>query len=237
MSSALPFGKFFWSDYASDPSLKVCSFGAQGLWMRLLCIAAEHSPIGYVAVNGRSLGGPEIARATGGAVDEVNGLLDELESNGVFSRDRRGWIYSRRMIRDAKKSRNARENGSKGGNPKLSKQTENPDWVNPEDKPHIPEARDQKEKEEEGGAVAPTGKYAFEGSVIKLAERHLKLWTETYHSIQDMNAELVSLDAWWEDQPEEKRKKWFHPTMGMLNRKHQEILQAIETYDPDRITV
>lgn len=238
MSSALPFGKFFWSDYASDPALKMCSFGAQGLWMRMLCVAAEHDPVGYVAVNGRGLDTALIARIAGGSSEEVNGLLSELEGNGVFSRDRRGWIYSRRMIRDAKKARDARENGKKGGNPSLSKQMENPASDKGEDKPHIPEARDQKpESKKEEGAIAPTGKYHFSGETIRLTKAHFELWVETYHTIRDLNAELHSLDAYWGEQPMEKRKSWFRATMGMLNKRHQENLEAIETYDPDRITV
>lgn len=227
MSGGLPFGKFFWSDYASDPALKICSFAAQGLWMRLLCIAAEHDPVGYVAVNGRGLETSGIARAAGGSLDEVSALLDELESNGVFSRDRRGWIYSRRMIRDAKKARKARENGKKGGNPSLGKQTENPASDNPEVKPHIPEARYQtlEEEEKEGGAEAPSGKYSFQGRTIRLSQRHFDEWRRDYHAIADLNAELRTLDAWWQEQPDDRRKKWFHPTAGMLNRKHQEILE------------
>jgi hypothetical protein len=227
MSSALPFGKFFWSDYASDPALKMCSFAAQGLWMRMLCIAAESDPAGYVAVNGRGLDAAMIARVSGGSLEEVDGLLSELEINGVFSRDRRGWIYSRRMIRDAKKARNARENGKKGGNPNLSKERENPPSDNGEDKPHIPEARNQKQEEKKnGGAEAPGGKYVFEGHTIRLERRHFDQWKADYNSIPDLNAELRTLDGWWQDQSEDRRKKWFHPTMGMLNRKHQQNLSA-----------
>lgn len=151
---SLPFGKFYWSDYASDPALKLCSFAAQGLWMRMLCTAAEHDPAGYVAVNSKGLDAMGIARVTGGSLDEVSQLIDELESNGVFSRDRRGWIYSRRMINDAKKRRIAQATGKLGGNPKLRKQTGNSGddkgVAKGEEKgglkTHIPEARVQREK-------------------------------------------------------------------------------------------
>ncbi len=94
-----------------------------------------------------------------------------------------------------------------------------------------------KKKEEVGGADAPSGKYAFEGDTIRLNHRHFNLWAKALHTIQDLAAELLSLDAWWQAQPADKRKTWFHPTLGMLNRKHQENLAAVETYDRDRITV
>lgn len=127
--SGMAWGKFFWSDYASDPALKICSFAAQGLWMRMLCIMAEHDPVGWLAVNGAALDNKGIARMTGGALDEVEELVSELHRNGVFSRDRRGWIYSRRMISDAKKRKQASEDGSTGGNPKLTAGYNKPGFI------------------------------------------------------------------------------------------------------------
>lgn len=152
--SGLPWSKFFWSDYASDPALKLCSFAAQGLWMRMLCIAAEHDPPGYVAVNGNPLDNSGIARMTGGSINEVESLVAEMERNGVFTRDRRGWIYSRRQINESKRRDKLSQWGKMGGNPILRKQTDNSAGDKPNDKPedkaaskpHIPEARVQSKK-------------------------------------------------------------------------------------------
>jgi hypothetical protein len=116
----LPWSKFFWTDYAADPALKICSLAAQGLWMRLLCIAAEHEPAGYVAINGEPLDAEGIASMVGRAPNEVDPLLEELRRRGVYSVDRRGCIYSRRMINESKTRDKAREWGKKGGNPTLS---------------------------------------------------------------------------------------------------------------------
>ena len=49
----LRWGKFYWSDWADDPALALCSLAAQGLWMRLLCIAAQGTPYGHVNINGK----------------------------------------------------------------------------------------------------------------------------------------------------------------------------------------
>ncbi|RWL40914.1 MAG: hypothetical protein EOR60_29880 [Mesorhizobium sp.] len=114
--------KFFWSDWESDPNLRLCSLAAQGLWMRMLCIAAAHEPVGYVAIAGKGLEEAALARLAGCAETELGALLGELEQNRVFSRDRHGRIYSRRMTADARKARAARRNGLKGGNPSLSKE-------------------------------------------------------------------------------------------------------------------
>lgn len=129
--------KFYWSDWESDPALRLCSFAAQGLWMRMLCIAASHDPIGYVCVAGRPLGVTDLARLTGASETEVGVLVAELEQNGVCSRDRQARIYSRRMVRDAKASAIAKKNGKLGGNPSLSKGRGNPNRDNPPHKPRL----------------------------------------------------------------------------------------------------
>jgi hypothetical protein len=98
--SATTWTKFYWSHWASDPALRLCSLAAQGLWMRMLCVAAEAQPRGYVTVNGVPLDSNDIARIAGETKATVDDLLSELEKKGVFSRDQRGCIYSRRMVRD-----------------------------------------------------------------------------------------------------------------------------------------
>ncbi|RWG90257.1 hypothetical protein [Mesorhizobium sp.] len=120
--SGTTWSKFFWSDWESDPNLRLCSLAAQGLWMRMLCIAAAHEPVGYVAIAGKGLEEAALARLAGCTEMELGCLLAELEQNRVFSRDRHGRIYSRRMIADARKARVVRRNGLKGGNPSLSKE-------------------------------------------------------------------------------------------------------------------
>ena len=112
---------WFWRDWESDMALKACSLAAQGLWMRMLCIAAQHDPTGYVSVNRVGLDPEGIAKIAGAGVDEVRSLIGELSLNGVFSRDQHGAIYNRRMLRDEKKSATARKNGKLGGNPSLCK--------------------------------------------------------------------------------------------------------------------
>jgi hypothetical protein len=117
-------GKWFWDDWENDPALKLCSAAAQGLWMRMLCIAAKHDPVGYVAIGGKPVTVEELVSITGFAMQEVNDGLVDLESHGVFSRDRYKRIYSRRMVRDHKKAVVAQQNGKLGGAPSHFKQKE-----------------------------------------------------------------------------------------------------------------
>ena len=128
--AATVWGKFYWSDWRGDPALRACGLAARGLWMEMLCIEASHDPVGYVSLNGRPVGTPDLARMTGATEAEVSGLLAELELNGVFSRDRRGRIHSRRMVRDAKRSEEGRKHGRLGGNPSLRGRKGNPAALN-----------------------------------------------------------------------------------------------------------
>lgn len=147
-----PWDKFFWNDWETDPALRLCSLAAQGLWMRMLCLAAKAAPVGHVKVGGTPCTAADLARLVGESEETVTSLLSELERASVYSRTRTGTIYSRRMVRDAKRRETNRENGKKGGSATYGKQrgifqspkrhsersTERP----PE--PHKPEAISQK---------------------------------------------------------------------------------------------
>jgi hypothetical protein len=184
-----PWGKFFWQDWESDPALKLCSLAAQGLWMRMLCIAATHDPIGYVAVAGIALDETGLARLTGAPESEVRSLLGELDRTGVFSRDAKHRIYSRRMIRDARKAATARKNGKKGGNPSLGNNKGKTGSDNLQDKgglkPHKPEARSQSSSDNKlSGAQAPDSDKAFWDSAKaylgKAKAAHIGKWVRDY---------------------------------------------------------
>lgn len=154
-----PSSIFYWKDYENDESLRISSLAAQGLWMRLLCIAAKADPYGYILVNGFHLEATGAARLAGVTEGEAQSLLQELERNGVFSRDRKGRMFSRRMVRDAALRAKAQKNGAKGGNPALGvsagKQKVKDGLVNPPDNQHLkppyPLPHSQEEKREEIG--------------------------------------------------------------------------------------
>ncbi len=93
--------KLVWKDWKNEPTLRACSWAARGMWMDLLCLAHEGLPIGHITLNGRPPTLDELASMLGGKVREVEKLLAELETKGVFSRTTDGTIYSRRMVRDA----------------------------------------------------------------------------------------------------------------------------------------
>lgn len=141
--SKQPWLKFYPADWRADPALKVSSLAARGLWVEMLAIMHEAEPRGCLAVKGRPVTAAMLATLVGSDENTVNLLLNELEQNGVFSRKKNGVIFSRRMELDENKARKNRENGKKGGNPTLCKQTEKQESVKPEDKAKIPDTRSQ----------------------------------------------------------------------------------------------
>lgn len=144
--------KFYPSDWRADPMLRVCSIAARGLWMELLALMHESERYGHLLINGKEPTERQLSALVAVPIADLPALLSELEEAGVFSRDRHGAIYSRRMIRDEKKAEHARKVGKKGGNPSLGKQTQNSTQDNRQvkpqdngvDKAHKPEARGQK---------------------------------------------------------------------------------------------
>lgn len=146
-----PWMKFYPADFQADPAVRSCSLAARGLWVEMLCLMQKSEPIGHLLVNGKQPSASQLATLCGASKSQVERGISELEAAGVFSRADAGVIYSRRMVRDERKIAEAKENGSKGGNPAL-KGGDN-QGVNPQDKAGVgegvkaqkPEARNQKE--------------------------------------------------------------------------------------------
>lgn len=113
--SGVPYGKFFWNDWQGDPLLRLCDLRSEAVWMRMLCLAAESKREGYVMVADRAATAEDIAKISGKPLAQIEAAIADLEKNGVFSRDRVGTIYSRRMVKDAKKRRASAKGGKIGG--------------------------------------------------------------------------------------------------------------------------
>ena len=132
-----PWMKWYPSDWRSDPCLRCCSLAARGLWVEMLCIMHESPRRGHLLVGNSAPTLRQLASISGSTLKETKRLLAELLAAGVYS-VQDGIIFSRRMVRDEEKRAVDKENGSKGGNPKLK------GGVNPQDKAQIPEARGQR---------------------------------------------------------------------------------------------
>lgn len=158
----MPWSKFFWADWESDQSLRLCSLAAQGLWMRMLCVCARSEPYGYLAINDRPLDVSDIARLAGVMPTEAGELVAELERNGVFSRDRKGRVYSRRLVRDRKRSEEGRKHVKKRWTQASEIEGEKPSpnrGPNRQATPQKPEARSQSP---ERTPLPPQGEQPFD---------------------------------------------------------------------------
>lgn len=92
----------------------------------------EATPYGHLFVKGHSPTEAQLAVLVGAPSDQIAALLGELEM-AASSPARSGVIYSRKVVRMAKKAATARSNGRKGCNASLSKQTANNLLVRGED--------------------------------------------------------------------------------------------------------
>lgn len=122
---------WWWSDWMADRGVRSVSLAARGLWIDMLALMADGNPVGHLTEpNGKRMSPSTLARQIGADPEEILPLLEELNDHGVYSRTKGGLIYCRRMVRDERRSRVARESGALGGNPALlasrGKKKENP---------------------------------------------------------------------------------------------------------------
>ncbi len=213
--------KFYPSDWRADPALRMCSLAARGLWMEMLCLMHEAEDYGSLLINGNEVTDKQLAALCGVPLREVKSHIKELESAGVFSRDDKGTVYSRRMKRDHEKSLRDKANGKGGGNPTLM------GGVNPQDKAQIPEAREPERKEDTADAV-PTTKFFFEAGSIRLTQKHFDQWKQAF-SYLDLAAELISLQDWAGQQG----NRWFPAVSGALAKRNREVKAARESPQTD----
>lgn len=104
-----PWIKFYPRDWRGDQALRLVSLTARGLWIEMLCIMHEASPYGHFLVGGQPVSDDALARVVGSSVEEVQALLVELRTAGVFRHTRAGVVYSKRMTDDHKRSVDGRK--------------------------------------------------------------------------------------------------------------------------------
>lgn len=119
---------WFWSDWSGDAAVRRLTPAERGVWIDLLALAAVGNPKGYVCdARKRPLALAEIARFTN-CLDlaELAALIDAIVAKGAASRDRRGRVFNRRMVRDARLGAIRSESGKKGISARLEKERQNP---------------------------------------------------------------------------------------------------------------
>lgn len=117
--------------------------------MDMLCIMHQADPYGHLLNDrGHPVTERMLVALTGIDSITIADLKSELEKNGVFSVNKKGVIYSRRMTRDSERGKKMHKNGRKGGNPSLCNNKQIRGLVNQGDNqgdiPQKPESRKTK---------------------------------------------------------------------------------------------
>jgi hypothetical protein len=130
LAKDLPWFPFYPADWLTDVRLRTCSANARGIWIDMICVMDKSERRGYLEVNGRPMDSKGISRNIGESLDDVERAIAELELAGVLYREPSGTMYCKRMVEDTAARDQARQNGRRGGNPRLVNPPLNPE-VNP----------------------------------------------------------------------------------------------------------
>lgn len=102
-----PWLKWYPADWRAEPSLRLVGRAARSLWMDLIGLMHESERYGYLLVNGKKPSFAQLARILGDKEKDIFDLMAELKTAGVYSEED-GVIFSRRMVRDEKRSEEGR---------------------------------------------------------------------------------------------------------------------------------
>lgn len=97
--ATLIYSRFFWQDWQNDAELKLCDLGAQGMWVRLLAIAADENDRGRVTIGGRIPTPDDLVRLFGckESPEQIAAWQDQLIANHVCDVDDDSAMVSRRL--------------------------------------------------------------------------------------------------------------------------------------------
>jgi len=98
--SKLPSFQFYPGDWLKDPALSICSAGARGVWIDVICLMFESPRRGYLVSRSGAWTLEQVAVALRGDWQENLKLLKELVHNGVMKQDKKGQFFSKRLVRD-----------------------------------------------------------------------------------------------------------------------------------------
>lgn len=244
----LPALQFYTSDWLADPGVRSVSFAARGLWMDVLCLMSENSRRGYLELNGIPIPLERIARMTGGQIEEVSILIDELEQAGVFSR-KEGVIYNRRMDRD-EEIRQIRKKAGKlgstygklGGRPKKTANNGKNNGKNKTEGVIL-------QRQNKGQNNPPSSSSSSSSSDIKEEEKkiygeHVLLTDDEYQKLIERFGELGTTDyiermnLYAESKPKKfKEYKSHYATLLNWNRMAKERGEDIPSAPPKKIIV
>jgi hypothetical protein len=113
-----PSTTFFWNDWDNEPGMKFCGLAAQGLWLKMLSLAARSREYGVVLIGDHPSSRGDLPRllapSCGETVETIDKLIDDLITFKVASIDETGRLFNRRMVAEASLSAARSAAGRKG---------------------------------------------------------------------------------------------------------------------------
>ncbi|HJR82571.1 MAG TPA: hypothetical protein VJ775_01465 [Sphingomicrobium sp.] len=204
----------------------------------------EASPYGHLVLGGLAVSNDVLARMSGLGADECGALLSELESAGVFSRTRKGVIYSRRLVKDRSRS----EKGRKSVNKRWAQGAENlREKPQPNRCPNRgpitqkPEARER--KKDKPSSLSERGKPLSARAIpdwLPLAEwdGFMAMRTKTKKPLTDRAASMaIRKLGELRDKGEDPAAVLDQSTLHCWQDLYPVSERKAQTYDRDRITV
>jgi len=103
-----PSTTFFWNDWDNEPGMKFCGLAAQGLWVKMLSLAARSREYGVVLIGDHPSLRADLpallASSCGETAETIGKVVDDLITFKVASVDEGGRVFNRRMVAEAELS-------------------------------------------------------------------------------------------------------------------------------------
>lgn len=254
--------KFVWDDWRNDASLQSCDLSTKGLWMDLLSLMFSSERQGYLQVNNQPMSLLYLSKKTGVDKRTIEKKLKVLIKNNVCSLDENGVVFSRRMVRETRKSTASLQEGSRKDTVSLQEgsrkvpvnlqeeiaensQKQAPLNKNRIDKNRIEKKKEKSNKKESENLVGDQGDVSPNGSTKK-GSRLPDDWMPTENDIayaQNLNLdpEKIAEDFcdWWHAKAGAGARKtdWsltWKTWCRRENEKNQEKQQRFNAYNQPR---
>lgn len=125
-SNKLPAFQWYVGDWRKDPGVQALDYFCRGVWLEILMLMHESDERGVLLLNRKPMPDDALARLLGLDKQKITEVITTLLSYGVASRDNRGALINRRMVRDEVLRQARKQAGERGGNPNFAKGKKNP---------------------------------------------------------------------------------------------------------------
>lgn len=110
---------FYPQDWMSDSRLRLCSAGARGLWIDIMCLMYLSSERGYLLIDDTVLDEKMLQKTLGYDAQEFDVFFTELIKYKIIKKDEKNRYFCKTMVNAQQLSEKRSTSGKLGGNPNL----------------------------------------------------------------------------------------------------------------------